>query len=107
MSRHPTDRDPRAVRPEFADAAPGHADDPHQGCGGPAVGRAVGGAVVSVAACGPFDDAEIAESAFDALDAEYEALLAENRLLKLEVRTLLDTIRCAGDVLEKLIEESK
>jgi len=62
---------------------------------------------VSVAACGPFDDAEIAESAFDALDAEYEALLAENRLLKLEIRTLLDTIRCAGEVLEKLIEEAK
>ena len=75
----------------------------------PTVGRAVGGAVVSVAACGPFEavDVEVAESAFDTLAAECEALRVENRLLKLEVRTLLDTIKCAGDVLEKLIEESK
>lgn len=65
--------------------------------------------VVSVGACGPFEavDVEVAESAFDTLAAECEALRVENRLLKLEVRTLLDTIKCAGDVLEKLIEESK
>ena len=64
---------------------------------------------MSVGACGPFEavDVEVAESAFDTLDAEYEALLAENRLLKLEIRTFLDTIRCAGEVLEKLIEEAK
>ena len=64
---------------------------------------------MSVGACGPFEavDVEVAESAFDTLAAECEALRFENRLLKLEVRTLLDTIKCAGDVLEKLIEESK
>ena len=58
---------------------------------------------------GPFEagDAEDCESAFDSLCIENEALKAECRLLKREVRTLLDTIRCASDVLTKLIEETK
>ena len=36
---------------------------------------------------------------------ENEAFKVENRLLKIEVRTLLDTMRCASDVLTKLIFE--
>ena len=58
---------------------------------------------------GPFEagDAEAAESAFDALASENEALQIEVRLLKREIRTLLDTIRCASEVLEKLTEERK
>ena len=58
---------------------------------------------------GPFEagDVEACESEFDSLCIEVEALKAENRLLKREVRTLLDTIRCASDVLTKLIEETK
>ncbi len=63
---------------------------------------------MSVGSYGPFEagDAEACETAFDSLAAENEALKVENRLLKLEVRTLLDTIKCAGEVLEKLIEET-
>ena len=64
---------------------------------------------MSVGSCGPFEagDMEAAESAFDALAADHEALLVENRLLKREVRCLLDTIKCASEVLTKLIEETK
>ena len=64
---------------------------------------------MSVGSYGPFEagDSEACETAFDALDAECEALSVENRLLKREVRTLLDTIKCAGEVLESLIKESK
>ncbi len=64
---------------------------------------------MSVASFGPFEagDVEACESEFDSLCIEVEALKAENRLLKREVRTLLDTIRCASDVLTKLIEETK
>lgn len=39
--------------------------------------------------------------------SEFGAVRAENRRLKREIRTLLDTMRCAGDVLQKLIKESK
>ena len=58
---------------------------------------------------GPFEagDAEDCESAFDSLCIENEALKAECRLLKREVRTMLDTIRCAGEVLENLVKEKK
>ena len=68
-----------------------------------------GAAVVSVGSYGPFEagDSEACETAFDALAAENEALQVENRLLKREVRTLLDTIKCAGEVLTKLIEDVK
>ena len=68
-----------------------------------------GAAVVSVGSYGPFEagDAEASESAFDSLCIENEALKVENRLLKREVRTLLDTIKCAGEVLTKLIEDVK
>ena len=68
-----------------------------------------GAAVVSVGSYGPFEagDAEACESEFDALAAENEALQVELRLVKLEVRTLLDTIKCAGEVLESLLKESK
>ena len=68
-----------------------------------------GAAVVSVGSYGPFEagDSEACESEFDALAAENEALQVELRLVKLEVRTLLDTIRCAGEVLESLLKESK
>ena len=38
---------------------------------------------------------------------ENEALKVENRLLKREVRTLLDTIKCAGEVLENLVKENE
>lgn len=64
---------------------------------------------MSVASFGPFEagDAEVCESALDALAAENEALRVEIRLLKREVRCLLDTIKCASDVLTKLIEETK
>ncbi len=64
---------------------------------------------MSVASFGPFEagDAEACESEFDSLCIEVEALKAENRLLKREVRTMLDTMRCASDVLTKLIEETK
>ena len=64
---------------------------------------------MSVASCGPFEsgDVEACESEFDALAAENEALQVELRLVKLEVRTLLDTIKCAGEVLTKLIEDVK
>ena len=64
---------------------------------------------MSVGSCGPFEagDMEAAESAFDAMAAENEALQIEVRLLKREIRTLLDTIRCASEVLEKLTEERK
>ena len=64
---------------------------------------------MSVGSFGTFEAgyAEAAESAFDALAADHEALLVENRLLKREVRCLLDTIKCASDVLTKLIEETK
>jgi hypothetical protein len=67
------------------------------------------GFVVSVWSCGPFEagDMESAESAFDALASENESLQIEVRLLKREIRTLLDTIRCASEVLEKLTEERK
>ena len=67
------------------------------------------GFVVSVGSCWPFEagDMEAAESAFDALAAENESLQVEIRLLKREVRTMLDTMRCASDVLTKLIEETK
>ncbi|MBK8113386.1 MAG: hypothetical protein IPK44_02060 [Candidatus Accumulibacter sp.] len=67
------------------------------------------GFVVSVGSCGPFEsgDMEAAESAFDALASENESLQIEVRLLKREIRTLLDTIRCASEVLEKLTEERK
>lgn len=63
---------------------------------------------MSVGSHGPFEagDVEACESEFDSLCIEVEALKAENRLLR-EVRTLLDTIRCASDVLTKLIEETK
>jgi len=63
---------------------------------------------VSVGGYGPIEagGSEACETAFDALAAECEALSVENRLLKREVRTLLDTIKCAGEVLEKLIEET-
>ena len=68
-----------------------------------------GAAVVSVGSYGPFEagDSEACETAFDALAAENEALQVENRLLKREVSTLLDTIRCAGEVLESLVKETK
>jgi hypothetical protein len=68
-----------------------------------------GAAVVSVGSYGPFEagDSEACESEFDALAAENEALQVELRLVKLEVRTLLDTIKCAGEVLESLLKESK
>jgi len=64
---------------------------------------------VSVGSYGPFEagDAEACETAFDSLAAENEALQVENRLLKREVRTLLDTIKCAGEVLESLVKETK
>ena len=64
---------------------------------------------MSVGSYGPFEagDSEACETAFDALAAENEALQVENRLLKREVRTLLDTIKCAGEVLTKLIEDVK
>ena len=64
---------------------------------------------MSVGSHGPFEagDAEACETAFDALAAENEALMVENRLLKREVSTLLDTIRCAGEVLESLVKETK
>ena len=64
---------------------------------------------MSVGSHGPFEagDVEACESEFDALAAENEALQVELRLVKLEVRTLLDTIKCAGEVLESLIKESK
>ena len=64
---------------------------------------------MSVGAFGPFEagEMEAAESAFDAQAADHEALLVENRLLKREVRCLLDTIKCASEVLTKLIEETK
>ena len=64
---------------------------------------------MSVGSCGPFEfgDVEAAESALDALAVECEALRVENRLLKREVRTLLDTIKCAGEVLENLVKETK
>ena len=56
------------------------------------------GFVMSVGSCGPFEagDMEAAESAFDTLAAENESLHVEIRLLKREVRCLLDTIRCAS-----------
>ena len=64
---------------------------------------------MSVGSCGPFEagDMEADESAFDALASENESLQIEVRLLKREIRTLLDTIRCASEVLEKLTEERK
>ena len=71
---------------------------------------------MSVGSYGPFEagdseDCETAldalETALDALAAENEALQVENRLLKREVRTLLDTIKCAGEVLENLVKETK
>ena len=64
---------------------------------------------MSVGCCGPFEagDVEAAESAFDSLAVECEALRVENRLLKREVRTLLDTIKCASEVLENLVKETK
>ena len=64
---------------------------------------------MSVVSYGPFEagDSEACETAFDALAAENEALQVENRLLKREVRTLLDTIKCAGEVLESLVKETK
>ena len=64
---------------------------------------------MSVGSCGPFEagDMEAAESAFDTLAAENESLHVEIRLLKREVRCLLDTIKCASEVLEKLTEEKK
>ena len=64
---------------------------------------------MSVGSYGPFEagDAEDCETAFDALAAECEALSVENRLLKREVRALLDTIKCAGEVLENLVKETK
>jgi len=64
---------------------------------------------MSVGSHGPFEagDAEACETAFDSLAAENEALMVENRLLKREVSTLLDTIRCAGEVLESLVKETK
>ena len=57
---------------------------------------------------GPFEagDSEACETAFDALAAENEALMVENRLLKREVSTLLDTIKCAGEVLENLVKDT-
>ena len=68
-----------------------------------------GAAVVSVGSYGPFEagDSEACETAFDSLAAENEALQVELRLVKLEVRTLLDTIKCAGEVLENLVKETK
>ena len=64
---------------------------------------------MSVGSYGPFEagDSEACESEFDSLCLEIEALKVENRLLKREVRTLLDTIKCAGEVLTKLIEDVK
>ena len=64
---------------------------------------------MSVGSHGPFEagDAEACETAFDSLAAENEALMVENRLLKREVSTLLDTIKCAGEVLENLVKETK
>jgi len=64
---------------------------------------------VSVGSFGPFEngDVEACESEFDSLAAENEALQVELRLVKLEVRTLLDTIKCAGEVLENLVKETK
>ena len=71
------------------------------GCGDPCGGQ-VGVVVMSVGSHGPFEagDAEACESEFDSLCIEIEAL-------KREVRTMLDTMRCASDVLTKLIEETK
>ena len=68
-----------------------------------------GAAVVSVGSYGPFEagDSEACESEFDSLCLEIEALKVENRLLKREVRTMLDTIKCAGEVLENLVKETK
>ena len=64
---------------------------------------------MSVGSHGPFEagDVEACESEFDSLCIEVEALKAENRLLKREVRTMLDTIKCAGEVLENLVKETK
>jgi hypothetical protein len=40
-------------------------------------------------------------------ESERDVIAAENRLLKASIWNMLDTIRCAGEVLEKLIGEKK
>ncbi len=65
---------------------------------------------MSVGSCGPFEAEEAAIHPAPDLGylwSELGAVRAENRLLKREIRALLDTMRCAGEVLQKLIEESK
>lgn len=65
---------------------------------------------MSVGSCGPFEAEEAAIHPAPDLGyllSEFGAVRAENRRLKREIRTLLDTMRCAGDVLQKLIKESK
>ena len=44
---------------------------------------------------------------YEAMCLENDVLRVEIRLLKREVRCLLGTIKCAGEVLENLTEETK
>lgn len=65
---------------------------------------------MSVGSCWPFEAEEAAIPPAPDLGyllSELGAVRAENRRLKREIRTMIDTMRCAGDVLQKLIEESK
>lgn len=65
---------------------------------------------MSVGSCGPFEAEEAAIHPAPDLGyllSELGAVRAENRRLKREIRTMIDTILCASQVLQNLIEESK
>ena len=64
------------------------------------------GGSMSVGSCGPFDEGEDdADSDYDRISVECEALRVENRLLRLELRKMRDVIRDVNEALTKLLEE--
>lgn len=66
------------------------------------------GGSISVGSCGPLDDDDgDADSAYDALAIEAEALRAENRFLRRELNATRVVIKMVRDQLDRLIEETK
>ncbi len=64
---------------------------------------------MSVGSCGPLDDDDDgdADSAYDRLAIEAEALRVENRLLMREVAEMRAVIKSVTETLQKLMEEKQ
>ena len=63
---------------------------------------------MSVGVCGPFDEGDDdADSDYDRLSVECEALRTENRFLRRELNATRIVIKMVRDQLDRLIEETK